>query len=98
MPHVVELMNGYKSLFLAAQPTGGDALNHKVIVVVFTDLSADRAQAVFDEVLQQLSVPSFVEDGIVDHVRAAPRFPASPQPRTRTEDGALKSRAITRGV
>jgi hypothetical protein len=29
MPHVVELMNGYKSLFLAAEPTGGDAVNHR---------------------------------------------------------------------
>jgi hypothetical protein len=65
VPHVVELMNGYKSLFLAAEPTGGNAANHKVIVVVFTDLSADRAQAVFDDVLQQLAVPSYVEDGIV---------------------------------
>ena len=45
MPHVVELMNGYKSLFLDAEPTDGDDANYKVIVVVFTDLSADRAQA-----------------------------------------------------
>jgi hypothetical protein len=36
-----------------------------VIVVVLTDLSADRAQGVFDDVLQQLAVPSYVEDGIV---------------------------------
>ena len=36
-----------------------------MIVVVFTDLSADRAQGVFDDVLQHLAVPSFVEDGIV---------------------------------
>jgi hypothetical protein len=28
-------------------------------------LSADRAQGVFDDVLQQLAVPSYVEDGIV---------------------------------
>jgi hypothetical protein len=65
VPHVVELMNGYKSLFLDAEPTDGDDANYKVIVVAFTDLSADRAQGVFDDVLKQLAVPSYVEDGIV---------------------------------
>ena len=53
-----------KSLFLDAEPTDGDDVNYKVIVVVFTDLSADRAQGVFDDVLQQLAVPSYAEDGI----------------------------------
>ena len=62
---VVELMNGYKSLFLEAQPTDGEDANYKVIVVVFTDLSADRAQGLFDDVLQHLAVPSYVEDGIL---------------------------------
>jgi hypothetical protein len=65
VPAVVELMKGYKSLFLDAQPTDGDDANYKVIVVVFTDLPADRAQALFDDVLQQLAVPSYVEDGIL---------------------------------
>src|SRR5687767_9216373 len=62
---VVELINGYQRLFLDAQPTDGDDAIYKVIVVVFTDLSADRAQGVFDGVLQHLAVPSYVEDGIV---------------------------------
>jgi hypothetical protein len=65
VPAVVELINGYQRLFLDAQPTDGDDANYKVIVVVFTDLSADRAQGVFDDVLQHLAVPSYVEDGIV---------------------------------
>jgi hypothetical protein len=65
VPAVVELMKGYKRLFLDAQPTDGDDANYKVIVVVFTDLPADRAQALFDDVLQQLAVPSYVEDGIL---------------------------------
>jgi len=65
VPHVVELMNAYKSLFLDTEPTDGDATNYKVIVVVFTDLAADRAQALFDDVLGQLANPSYVEDGIV---------------------------------
>ncbi|HEX2159460.1 MAG TPA: hypothetical protein VHS79_21145 [Actinomycetes bacterium] len=65
VPDVVELINGYQRLFLDAQPTDGDDAKYKVIVVVFTDLSADRAQGVFDDVLQHLAVPSYVEDGIV---------------------------------
>jgi Domain of unknown function (DUF6875) len=65
VPAVVELMNGYKSLFLDAQPTDGDEANYKVIVVVFTDFPADRAQGVFGDVLQRLAVPSYVEDGIL---------------------------------
>jgi hypothetical protein len=64
-PAVVELMNGYQRLFLDARPTDGDDATYKVIVIVFTDLSADRAQGVFDDVLQHLAVPSYVEDGIV---------------------------------
>ena len=65
VPTVVELIHGYQRLFLDAQPTDGDDAKYKVIVVVFTDLSADRAQGVFDDVLQHLAVPSYVEDGIV---------------------------------
>jgi hypothetical protein len=65
VPDVVELVNGYQRLFLDAQPTDGDDATYKVIIVVFTDLSADRAQGVFDDVLQHLAVPSYVEDGIV---------------------------------
>jgi hypothetical protein len=65
VPAVVELMNGYKRRFLDVQPAEGDGADYKVIVVVFTDLSADRAQGVFDEVLEQLAVPSYEDDGIV---------------------------------
>jgi hypothetical protein len=65
VPAVVQLMNGYKSLFLDAQPTDGDDTIYKVIVVVFTDLSADRAKDLFGDVLQHLAVPSYVEDGIL---------------------------------
>ena len=64
-PDVVELVSGYKRLFLETQPTGGDVADYKVIVVVFTDLPADRAQGVFDDVLQHLAVPSYADDGIV---------------------------------
>jgi hypothetical protein len=65
VPAVVELMNGYKKKLLDAQPKDGDGVNYKVIVVVFTDLSADRAPGLFDDVLKQLAVPSYEEDGIL---------------------------------
>jgi hypothetical protein len=65
VPAVVELMNGYKRRFLDVQPADGDDANYKVIVVVFTDLSADSAHGVFDDVLEHLAVPSYAEDGIV---------------------------------
>ena len=65
MPEVVELLNGYKRLLLDTRPTDGDDVIYNVIVVVFSDLPAERAQGVFDDVLQHLAVPSYVEDGIL---------------------------------
>jgi hypothetical protein len=65
VPEVVELMSGYKRLLLDTGPTEGDEVVYNVIVVVFTDLSADRAQGVFEDVLTHLAGPSFVEDGIL---------------------------------
>ena len=62
---IVKLVSGYKRLFLDAQPVEGDDANYKAIVVVFTDLPAERAKDFFDEVLQHLGVPSYVEDGLV---------------------------------
>ena len=62
---VVQLINGYKKLLLDAQPIDGDEVNYKTIVVVFTDLSSDRAKTFFDEVLQHLGVQSYAEDGLV---------------------------------
>jgi hypothetical protein len=62
---VVQRINEYKKLFLHTQPIDGDDANDKAIVVVFTDVSADRAKDFFDDVLQHLGVPSYVEDGLV---------------------------------
>jgi hypothetical protein len=64
-PDVVELVSGYTRLFLQTQPTGGDDATYKVIVVVFTDLPAERAQGVFDDVLQHLAVTSYADHGIL---------------------------------
>jgi hypothetical protein len=47
VPEVAELMSGYKGLLLDTRPTRRDDVIYNVIVVVFTDLSADRAQGVF---------------------------------------------------
>jgi hypothetical protein len=65
VPEVIELMNGYKRLLLDTQPTDGDDVVYNVIVVVFSDLPANRAQGVFDDVIHQLAVPSYVENGIL---------------------------------
>jgi hypothetical protein len=64
-PEVVELMDGYRRLLRDIRPADGHDVVYNVIVVVFTDLPADRAQSVFDDVLEQLAVPSYVEDGIL---------------------------------
>jgi hypothetical protein len=64
-PDVVELVSGYKRLLLETQPTGGDDADYNVVVVVFTDLPADRAKGVFDDVLKHLAVPSYADDGIL---------------------------------
>ena len=63
-PEVAELMEGYKRRFLQTEPIEGADAAYKVIVVVFTDLPADRAHGVFDDVLEQLALPSYA-DGIL---------------------------------
>jgi hypothetical protein len=65
MPEVVELMSNYRRLLLDTRPAESDDVIYNVIVVVFSDLPAERAQVVFDDVLEQLAVPSYVEDGIL---------------------------------
>jgi hypothetical protein len=65
VPDVVQLVNWYKSLFLRAHPREGDDANYKAIVVVFTDVSADRAKDAMDGVLKPLAEASYVEDGVV---------------------------------
>ena len=64
-PEVVDLVRSYQKILLNAEPTDGDGEVYKSVVVVFTDLPLDQAQDFFDEVLQLLAVPSYVDDGIV---------------------------------
>jgi hypothetical protein len=61
---VVELMRGYKRLLLQ-RPAEGEEDVYDVIAVVFGDLPADRAQGIFGDVIEQLAVPSYVEDGVL---------------------------------
>jgi hypothetical protein len=61
---LAELMDGYRRLLLDAAPTDGDDA-YPVIVVVFPQLSPDRAPALFDDVAQRLAVPAYAEHGII---------------------------------
>jgi len=65
-PDVIQLIDSYKRLLLAAQPADGDEAKYKSIVVVFTDLPAGQAKDFFGGVLQQIGVPSYADDGLVD--------------------------------
>ena len=60
-PDVIQLIDSYKRLLLAAQPVDGDDANYKSIVVVFTDLPAAQAKDFFSGVLQQIGVPSYAD-------------------------------------
>jgi hypothetical protein len=62
---VVGLVEDYKGRFLSAQPVDGNDANYKSVVVVFTDLAADRAKGLLDDVLEQLGARSYVEEGLV---------------------------------
>jgi Domain of unknown function (DUF6875) len=62
---VIQLANKYKKLLLDVQPVDGDAAGYKSIIVVFPDLSVARARALFDEVFQNLAIPSYAEAGFV---------------------------------
>jgi hypothetical protein len=64
-PDVIQLIEGYKRLLLAAQPVDGDDANYKSIVVAFTDLPAAQAKDFFSGALQQIGIPSYVDDGLV---------------------------------
>src|SRR4029450_1332306 len=63
---LVQLVNDYKTLLLRAQPSGADDAIYKAILVVFTDVSADRANDDLNDVhMQDLSQPAAADDGVV---------------------------------
>ena len=66
VPDVADLITHYRRLLLQAQPTEGDGVSYKALVVVFTDLSAERAKTYLDDVqIQELKRLTYAEDGIV---------------------------------
>jgi len=65
MSEIVELITGYQRLFEDAPPTDSDDATYKSFVIVFSDLTVDRAREFFGEVLDELAVPSYVQDGFV---------------------------------
>ena len=64
-PEVIQLIAGYKRMLLAAEPVAGEDANLKSIMVVFTDLPAAQAKDFFGDILQQLAVPFYEDDGLV---------------------------------
>jgi hypothetical protein len=63
---VVQLVNDYKRRLLNTQPIEGDDAIYKAIVVVFTDLTADRAADYLgDAQIQSLKRPAYANDGVV---------------------------------
>jgi hypothetical protein len=65
VPEVVELVRDYQRLFKDARPRDGDDAIYKSFVVVFPDLSPERAKALLTAVLDQLGAPSYARDGLV---------------------------------
>lgn len=63
---VVELLNDFKTRLLRTQPVAGEDANYKAIVVIFTDVSADRAKDYMGDVqIQQLKRRAYEDDGVV---------------------------------
>ena len=69
VPDVVELLKEYQRLFKDAQSADGggqdDDATYRSFVIVFTDLSEDRASEFFADVLEDLALPSYGQDGFV---------------------------------
>ncbi len=62
---VVRLMDDYKRRFLERAPLDSEDAVYKTIMVVFTDLPAERAEGLFGEVLGRLAEDAYEQDGII---------------------------------
>jgi hypothetical protein len=63
---LVQLVTEYKALLLRGQPRGVDDAIYKAILVVFTDVSSDRACEDLNDVhMQGLNQPAYADDGVV---------------------------------
>jgi hypothetical protein len=65
MADVVQVVDRHKQQLLRASPVDGDDADYKAIVVVYPDLAAGIAGGFFRELLAELQVRSYVEDGLV---------------------------------
>jgi hypothetical protein len=66
VPDVVELMDRYRRVLLRTEPTEGDGLSYKALVVVLIDLSAARAKHYLDDPqVQEFKRLCYGEDGVV---------------------------------
>jgi len=65
VPDVVAVMDRYRQLFQERQSPSSEDADRAAIIVVFPDLSADDAAPLFEEVLGQLAVPAYAEDGVI---------------------------------
>lgn len=64
-PGLIELIRGYQRALLGNAPVDGEAAVNKSVVIVFTDLPAAQASGFFAGALEQIAVPSYVDDGLV---------------------------------
>jgi hypothetical protein len=66
VPDVAELISRYKKVLLRAPPSEGNGVSYKAVVVVLTDVSAERAKTYMEDVqVRVLKRASYEEDGIV---------------------------------
>lgn len=62
---IVQLVDSYQRLLMDAPPTEGNEADDKALVVVFTDVSAERGKEYLDLVLEQIGESSYVDRGLV---------------------------------
>jgi hypothetical protein len=80
---LADLMEDYRRLLLATPPVDGDDAMFSTIMVVFPDLPAERAGALFDDVLGRIASSAYEEDGSCSgRSTRATRGPRSTTPRS----------------
>ena len=62
---VADIVDGYKRQLLAQTSDADGERVFPTIMVVFTDLTAERASTLFGEVLGRVAGPSYEEDGVI---------------------------------
>jgi hypothetical protein len=66
VPQVLDLVDNYHKLLIRVEPAHGEDASYKALVVVFTDVTADRAKTYLEDAqLQQLKRVTYMKDGVV---------------------------------